>query len=471
MHPPSLHPGEAGLQLNGCKRQSTRALPPITRDKADFISRPASFFRAFAFPLPLPPTAVVCEGSHHLGGRPPASGVGAGVGSLLNEKGGRKLFSALRRAPAVVTMLALVVLPLASSVADPKDDLDSTMERLGDIRRSIRSGEASSDSLDAQIDLIGAGIVELRTLVQGLTAEAAVITSEVRGAEARIEATERQLGALRGRARAQAVHLYKTGSANVLDALLGAGSVAELGRKADLLGIAAERNISALVSYGRLGLRIEAQHEELFARKAELETTLAERSNALSELKRAYESHAVRLAALEGRLGEQHRAEGDLRARSNRLRAKIRSAQERLALRVGSAHWSGPVQSLKVSAQGFRWPLNDVINSYFGDRWGTRHTGLDIDGDYGTPVEAARSGRVIMAAYYGGYGNAVIIDHGGGLSTLYGHLSSTSVRLGDDIAKGRRLGRVGCTGHCTGNHLHFEVRVHGNPKDPLDYLP
>jgi virulence factor Mce-like protein len=130
-----------------------------------------------------------------------------------------------------------------------------------------------------------------------------------------------------------------------------------------------------------------------------------------------------------------------------------------------------PDLSSEVSEAGFMWPLEGVITSPFGPRWGRMHTGIDIDGVTGEPVVASADGTVVLAAYYSGYGNAVIIDHGNGFSTLYGHLSSIDVDTGDVVTQGQLVGAVGCTGNCTGDHLHFEIRIEGTPVDPLPYLP
>jgi murein DD-endopeptidase MepM/ murein hydrolase activator NlpD len=102
-------------------------------------------------------------------------------------------------------------------------------------------------------------------------------------------------------------------------------------------------------------------------------------------------------------------------------------------------------------------------------RWGRMHEGIDIGAGYGTPIAAAASGTVIYAGWMGGYGNLIIIDHGGGIATAYGHQSSFAVG-GGQVSQGQTIGYVGCTGHCFGPHLHFEVRVNGSPVDPLGYL-
>jgi murein DD-endopeptidase MepM/ murein hydrolase activator NlpD len=103
-------------------------------------------------------------------------------------------------------------------------------------------------------------------------------------------------------------------------------------------------------------------------------------------------------------------------------------------------------------------------------RWGRMHEGIDIGVGYGTPIHAAASGTVIYCGWMSGYGNLVAIDHGGGLSTAYGHQSRIAVGCGAHVSQGQVIGYVGCTGHCFGPHLHFEVRINGAPVDPLGYL-
>jgi murein DD-endopeptidase MepM/ murein hydrolase activator NlpD len=103
-------------------------------------------------------------------------------------------------------------------------------------------------------------------------------------------------------------------------------------------------------------------------------------------------------------------------------------------------------------------------------RWGRMHEGIDISAGTGTPIAAAAAGTVISAGWMGGYGNLVVIDHGGGLATAYAHLSGFGVGSGQSVGQGQVIGYVGCTGHCYGPHVHFEVRVNGAAVDPLGYL-
>jgi murein DD-endopeptidase MepM/ murein hydrolase activator NlpD len=151
----------------------------------------------------------------------------------------------------------------------------------------------------------------------------------------------------------------------------------------------------------------------------------------------------------------------DLQAQSAALAARIRSAQSSSVV---------PAPTGAASAAGFVWPVHGVITSGFGWRWGRMHEGVDLAVSNGTPVVAAKAGVVIVAGWMGGYGNLVVVDHGGGISTAYGHNTSVTVGVGQQVAQGQLIAYSGSTGHSTGPHVHFEVRINGAAVDPMGYL-
>lgn len=127
----------------------------------------------------------------------------------------------------------------------------------------------------------------------------------------------------------------------------------------------------------------------------------------------------------------------------------------------------------RAGAADFAVPLHGLLESNFGYRWGRLHAGIDIAVLGTDRVRAALGGVVTKVGYqahYAGYGNIVAIRHGGGLSTLYAHLASFQVRPGQAVDRGEQIGRAGCTGSCTGEHLHFEVRIKCKPVNPMRYL-
>jgi len=158
---------------------------------------------------------------------------------------------------------------------------------------------------------------------------------------------------------------------------------------------------------------------------------------------------------------ERHGDEEDL--------AKMQAASAAIAAQIRAHQSSSGSSGSGASTSGLIWPVNGPITSGFGWRWGRMHEGIDIGAPCGTPIHAAASGTVIYSGWADGYGNFVVIDHGNGLATAYGHQSAIYVS-GGAVSQGQAIGAVGSTGHSTGCHLHFEVRVNGNPVDPLGYL-
>ncbi|MGH3065920.1 MAG: murein hydrolase activator EnvC family protein [Gaiellaceae bacterium] len=158
---------------------------------------------------------------------------------------------------------------------------------------------------------------------------------------------------------------------------------------------------------------------------------------------------------------EEYLAEVDaLAAQSASLAAAIRDSQAS----AGSSGTGAP------SAAGLIWPVDGVVVSGFGMRWGRMHEGIDISASTGTPIRAAAAGAVIHAGWLGGYGNLVVVDHGNGLATAYAHASVILVVVGQQVGQGETVSLVGSTGNSSGPHLHFEVRVNGAAVDPLLYL-
>jgi murein DD-endopeptidase MepM/ murein hydrolase activator NlpD len=204
-------------------------------------------------------------------------------------------------------------------------------------------------------------------------------------------------------------------------------------------GVAVETHVIAVRTSEQRAVR-----DQLVSSEQSLAGARAEKNRRLASVR---ESKAEYLHEVEG-----------LQAQSAALGATIRSAQ------AGAPADSTP------SSSGLIWPVSGPVTSGFGMRWGRMHEGIDIGAASGTPIQAAAGGTVIYAGWLGGYGNLVVIDHHNSLATAYGHQSALATGVGASVSQGQVIGYVGCTGHCFGPHLHFEVRVNGTPVDPLAYL-
>lgn len=274
------------------------------------------------------------------------------------------------------------------------------------------------------------------------------------------------------------VAIYKYGGAADLNILLSANDLAELNNLTYLLNRLSrddEKNIELLdnekIALKNDELKLQQVRDELgqrsLKRKRELEINKqagAQRRELLARIDKEKQAH-------EDAMRESEEAQKEIQKKiDDYLRRKALEAQE--AARNGQKKKSGLVHRGK-----FDWPVtNHRITSSFGTRIHPRfktkrqHTGIDIASPHGAPIITAGPGEVIFAGWMRGYGQVVIIDHGSGYATVYAHMSKISVDDGDRVKKGAVIGKVGQTGIATGPHLHFEVRVNGTARNPLNYL-
>jgi murein DD-endopeptidase MepM/ murein hydrolase activator NlpD len=375
------------------------------------------------------------------------------------------------RIAITAVLFATLLVPAVGAIAeDPAEQLEETRDRLNEVQEEIDALQGRQDDLQTRLKDLHSKSLELREIVAELDAKIAEKQEQLNAVQARIDATKKEMDKLEKAATDQAVALYKNGSTDTIDALLSSQSLTELDSRAGMLGQVAEENTGALIRFSRMKITIEDHYEEQYAIQQALEDDREVQEQALAHLEEITAEQETILASVEKNLDKKEQIEGNLEKEAAEITAKIQAAQA-AAPAVSTPAARTPVQSFAPSATGFIWPLNNAVTSYYGPRWGRMHEGIDIDGTTGEPIVASKDGRVIIAGGYYGYGTAVVLDHGGGVSTLYGHMSSMAVGRGQAVTQGQVIGYVGCTGSCTGDHLHFEVRVNGSPQDPMAYLP
>src|SRR5205814_501516 len=217
------------------------------------------------------------------------------------------------------------------------------------------------------------------------------------------------------------------------------------------------------------GLQVDLGKEQEYARRAK---ALADQrrkleDQSLKQLRVAMGAKQKLQDALEARIKDYQDEADAVAKQESSLSSLIRSRE--VVARVSRASDDEGVTG-RISGAGLIWPVGGPVTSGFGYRWGRLHAGIDIACGIGTPIHAAKAGTVIFSGSMSGYGNAVIVDHGGGFSTLYAHQSRTAAGEGESVRQGEVIGYSGNTGHSTGPHLHFETRVGGSPQDPRSYL-
>ena len=395
----------------------------------------------------------------------------------------------MRKAVLAVALLLLgIALPAA---ADPGDKLEEVRERQEQVEakkedKLARAADVSEvlAGLDQERERVEARVEALETRVAALEADIARTEEKLSEAQkdlailaAELDVIERRLERRHDLLTGRVVEAYKAGPAGYLESLLSSNDFGEL---VDRM----EYRTSAMDSETRLITRIEVLQDKTEAREElaeEKKLEIAAAKAALvadrAEIDARLDERAAVLAEKEAVVAEKREVLAGLRSDARRLaavEAQLEADESELVAIIQAAPTTaGPApvgggQLLMPAAGPITSPYGYRTHPIFGDQ--RLHTGVDIGAGYGAPVVAADAGTVVYAGTMSGYGNVLAIDHGGGLSTTYNHLSAFYVGTGQSVARGTTIGAVGCTGYCTGPHLHFEVRVNGNPVDPMPYL-
>lgn len=397
-----------------------------------------------------------------------------------------------RAALEAAAVLAVGVLVyVAPALGDPGTDKARVDSEIGRLQGEVAEAEREAVVLTDELSAVAGRVRELEAGVDAQQARLAELEGTLATARARLATLDRtiavqteRLERLRAEYRialARLEHrvreLYMTETPDALSFVLGTASFTDIIDNLELLGRigSQDERIAERVRASRDGVadarrktraaraeaaRLEAVAAAATSQQRSVVTQLVADRDALVEARR---QKATTLASIkedkESVLEEIHALE----QQSAELAERIRQAQQAPAT---------PIPGIVPPSGGGRlgWPVSGSVTSGFGPRWGRTHEGIDIAVPEGTPVRAAAAGTVIHAGWLGGYGNLVVVDHGGGLSTAYAHNSALGASVGQSVAAGEVVAYSGNTGNSSGPHVHFEVRVGGSAVDPLGYL-
>jgi murein DD-endopeptidase MepM/ murein hydrolase activator NlpD len=390
----------------------------------------------------------------------------------------------LASAALLAAAAALVSLLIASTVA-PAADLQSRVEakeaKLSKVRERKGVLTTTISGYRKRIEALTAEIATLRSHEAAVRVRLNTKQAELNRAVAQLDVAKKHLAVVRARLkralvalRDRLVAIYELGTPDVLSVIVGADGYDELIDRTEYLNRIQELDESIVSRVRELRDQVKRTVARLRSTKNRIEAArdaIAAEKQALVRARAAVqgrqsalvEARGRREAALEKISDVEHHVEGSLAKMQARIAAQLQS--------TSSAPL--PAGPIRYGSGQLIWPVNGAVVSGFGMRWGRLHAGIDIAVPAGTAIRAAASGSVVLlesSSSSGGYGNFTCLDHGGGLQTCYAHLSSFAVGSGQSVAQGQVIGYVGCTGHCYGDHLHFEVRVNGAPTDPLGYL-
>jgi murein DD-endopeptidase MepM/ murein hydrolase activator NlpD len=330
--------------------------------------------------------------------------------------------------------------------------------------------------LQSNITVLERRQVRIQGDLDAKRAELSRIQEDLRQERIRLARLRARLAEARLALADRLVQLYKADKPDIVTVVLNADGFADLLDRTEFMQRVSDQDARIIdrVRTARADATRTAAHlDVLEKRQTKVAAAIEARRNEVSRVRgqlvdRRDQFAAVRsdkATALASTRDSRKHLEGDLaalEAANRRVQAQLAAAQNG----TPSAN-AGPI---RPGSGGMVWPVNGAIVSPFGMRWGRLHAGVDIAVASGTPVHAAKAGKVIIAGWVGGYGNYTCIGHGSGLSTCYGHQARITTSVGASVSQGQVIGISDCTGHCFGPHVHFETRINGAPVNPMGYL-
>ena len=401
---------------------------------------------------------------------------------LQNTHSARHVATRPRVACALAAFLTALLLTLVgggtTATADVQSELSQTQAKIAENKAKEGVLSTTISKLSGQVRALTQRVATLRNREAAVQDELDRKEAELKRAQAELKRAKLRLRILKARLKRsirvleqRLVSIYQSGNPDVLTVILQADGFDDLVERTEYLNRIQEGD-SALVGRVRdLKEQTQTAVDNLTALEARIHKARDQIAAQRAALARTRSSLQSQESALSAARGEKQGALSGIREETDKLEqheieleAKVRA---QLSMSSGAALPAGPVRG---AGSGFIWPVNGPVVSGFGPRWGRLHAGIDIAVGTGTPIRAAKGGVIAIASPYGGYGNYTCINHGGGLSTCYAHQTHFAAGAGENVRQGQVIGYVGCTGHCFGPHLHFEVRVNGVPQDPMGYL-
>ncbi len=370
---------------------------------------------------------------------------------------------------ARLSVLLLVVLSLLVGLVGPADAAsasgsrakrDQARARKADLAKELDALQASEDQLVGAIATLDDEVSAQSAKVDATRQAAASAEAELAEAERAVAGTKARIATLTDVLVNRAVESFMRPEEPMIEEFIRSQSIAEAARKQAFLGQVAANDADVIDQYNAARQDFEVQQ-----RAAEDARTVADERRVAAEgelvrLETARDAKAQLRAELESR---QKAVLAEIEAQAQSEAELTRIIRESEALVTGAP-------DLRAGGGGCIWPTRGVVTSGFGPRGGRLHAGIDIGAPNGTPIWAAKAGTVIFAGVQSGYGNVVVLNNGGGLSTLYAHQSRLAARGGQAVSQGDVIGYVGSSGHSTGPHVHFETRYGGSPRNPRSCL-
>lgn len=382
----------------------------------------------------------------------------------------KRRYDKIKRIAAIACAVLVLIAFLSSIVmqaamAASKQDVQAAEKKTEAAKKELEAAESEKEAVVAEYNAIDKQIADTEYEISVLETEIEQIEIEIKEQEEALIAAEKEYEDYMAVFKTRARTMYENTDMDYLEILFSAEDFSDFLAKINI--------VTSIITYDNGVLdQMQETKQRIIRTKATLDANLEIQKNNKATLETSK-------TTLNASLQEKQALIDEITADVEKYKAVYEAAEaaEQAVIREYSSALSYSANPIKYTGGKFAWPVPSTqrISSYYGYRihpiYKVKkfHTGIDISAAYGVDIVAAADGTVTMSTYNGGYGKCIIINHGSGISTLYGHNSTLLVSKGAKVTKGQVIAKAGSTGLSTGPHLHYEVRINGSTVDPLSY--
>lgn len=389
----------------------------------------------------------------------------------------------MKKQISIILAFLLIFTPVyGSSITNKKNQLNNKKQNIESSKQDLAANNEKIEAMQAAIKKVDLQMVDIQDKIQELNGQISKKKEAIDKKQVELDDMNAKKDKQYEDTKVRMVQMYKNKRSGYIQVIFSSSSFWDAINKIEYIKRISDKDNQVLDDYKATIAGIEAAKQTIETEKADLEEIKKIQVAKKTELEKARDTKNDTLAKLKheqrkikSEIEQMEEESNALQKEINRLVAESEKASSSSSSNSGGGNYSS---SHKYSGGTFAWPVPGYYN--LSSEYNPRnspisgkyefHTGIDIPAGYGESVVAAADGVVITAGWIRGYGNTVMINHGGGLVTLYGHNSSLTVSTGQTVTKGQTIAKIGSTGYSTGNHCHFEVRLNGSHTSPWGYL-
>lgn len=364
-----------------------------------------------------------------------------------------------------LTIIAVSIMPLqASSVSKKKDELAHTKQTIKDSKSELEQVEADKAKLEKEVDALDQKIINAEEKLLAIENDLEAKQKQVKVAEKdladAIQKKEYQYESTKERM----AQMYKNKKSGYIELIFSSGSLGELLNRTKYIKVISEYDNQLLDEYEKQEQVIATKKQTLEQEEVQIQKLYKNQASANKELESMRATKNAKIKEKDSKADSLNAEIDEMEALSKQLEKDIKRLTQNSTVKYSGGKFEWPVPGYYRISSEYNPRENPVL------KIPEFHQGIDIPAPYGKRVNAAASGKVIVAGWVNGFGNTVMIDHGSSIVSIYGHNSSVVVSVGDQVSKGQQVAKIGSTGRSTGNHCHFEIRINGRHTSPWNYL-